>query len=67
MSIFWSSWITILSIGCWLFILGALLYVVRPGSSPELEEDGTTGHTYDDVIQEYDNPLPKWWLAIFFG
>ncbi|EGK09994.1 cytochrome-c oxidase, cbb3-type subunit III [Psychrobacter sanguinis] len=67
MSIFWSSWITILSIGCWLFILGALLYVVRPGSSPELEEDGTTGHTYDDVIQEYDKPLPKWWLAIFFG
>lgn len=65
MSIFWSSWITILSLACWLFILGVLLFVLR--NKPDLEEDGTTGHTYDEVIQEYDKPLPKWWLAIFFG
>ncbi|MUG32278.1 MULTISPECIES: cytochrome-c oxidase, cbb3-type subunit III [Psychrobacter] len=65
MSIFWSSWITILSFGCWLFILGVLLFVLR--NKPDLAEDGTTGHTYDDVIQEYDKPLPKWWLVIFFG
>lgn len=65
MSIFWSSWITILSLACWLGILGVLLFVLR--NKPDLEEDGTTGHTYDDVIQEYDKPLPKWWLVIFFG
>ena len=65
MSIFWSSWITILSLACWLGILGVLLFVLR--NKPDLAEDGTTGHTYDDVIQEYDKPLPKWWLVIFFG
>lgn len=65
MSIFWSSWITILSLACWLFIIGVLVYTLR--YKPDLEEDGTTGHTYDDVIQEYDKPLPKWWLAIFIG
>ena len=64
MTFFWSSWITILSIGCWLFILGVLLFVLK--YRPDLEEDGTTGHTYDG-IQEYDKPLPKWWLVIFFG
>lgn len=64
MTFFWSSWITILSIMCWAGILGVLLMVLK--YKPELEEDGTTGHAYDG-IQEYDKPLPKWWLVIFFG
>lgn len=64
MSIFWSSWITVLSLACWAFILGVLVYNLR--HKPDLDEEGTTGHVYDG-IQEYDKPLPKWWLAIFFG
>ena len=64
MTFFWSSWITILSFGCWLFILGVLLMVLK--FKPEVAEDGTTGHEYDG-IREYDKPLPKWWLVIFFG
>ncbi|OOR93874.1 cytochrome-c oxidase, cbb3-type subunit III [Moraxella caviae] len=64
MSFFWSSWITVLSLGCWLFIFGVLMWTLK--SKPVLEEDGTTGHEYDG-IREYDKPLPKWWLVIFFG
>lgn len=64
MSFFWSSWITIFSLGCWLFIAGVLVYTLR--YRPKLEEDETTGHSYDG-ISEYDKPLPKWWLAIFFA
>ena len=64
MTFFWSSWITILSFACWLAILGVLLMVLK--YKPEVEEDGTTGHEYDG-IREYDKPLPKWWLVIFFG
>lgn len=64
MTFFWSSWITILSIACWALILGVLLFVLK--YKPELKEDGTTGHSYDG-ISEYDKPLPKWWLVIFFG
>ncbi|MGP4714686.1 cytochrome-c oxidase, cbb3-type subunit III [uncultured Psychrobacter sp.] len=64
MTFFWSSWITILSIGCWVFILGVLLFVLK--YKPDVEEDGTTGHEYDG-IREYDKALPKWWLVIFFG
>ncbi|MEN2750504.1 cytochrome-c oxidase, cbb3-type subunit III [Psychrobacter sp. FBL11] len=64
MTFFWSSWITILSFACWLGILAVLLMVLK--YKPEVEEDGTTGHEYDG-IREYDKPLPKWWLVIFFG
>lgn len=64
MSFFWSSWITILSLGCWLFIFGVLVWTLR--TKPVLEEDETTGHSYDG-IREYDKPLPKWWLWVFFG
>ena len=64
MTFFWSSWITLISFGCWLFILGVLLFVLK--YKPDVEEDGTTGHEYDG-IREYDKPLPKWWLVIFFG
>ncbi|WP_201615949.1 cytochrome-c oxidase, cbb3-type subunit III [Psychrobacter urativorans] len=64
MTFFWSTWITVLSFMCWLGILGVLLMVLK--YKPEIDEDGTTGHNYDG-IQEYDKPLPKWWLVIFFG
>ena len=32
----------------------------------ESEFDRLTGHNYDG-IQEYDNPLPGWWVWLFWG
>jgi cytochrome c oxidase cbb3-type subunit 3 len=26
-----------------------------------------TGHTWDGGLQEYNNPLPRWWLWLFYG
>jgi len=31
-----------------------------------LRQDDLLNHSYDG-IQEYDNPLPRWWLAIFWA
>jgi cytochrome c oxidase cbb3-type subunit 3 len=31
-----------------------------------LNQDDLLDHSYDG-IQEYDNPLPRWWLAIFWA
>lgn len=27
----------------------------------------TTGHVWDDTLQEFNNPLPRWWLWTFYG
>lgn len=64
MTVFWSAWVTIISLACWLFIFTVLMFVIKV--RPVLEEDETTGHSYDG-ISEYDKPMPKWWLAIFFS
>ena len=34
--------------------------------SPRPEPDQLLDHNYDG-IQEYDNPMPKWWLWIFYA
>lgn len=33
---------------------------------PETQEVETTGHSWDG-IEEYNNPLPRWWLWTFYG
>ncbi len=62
MSEFWNWWIIIITVvnvlGCWV-----LLYATRKMDQSD-SEDETTGHIYDG-IQEYNNPLPKWWLNMF--
>ncbi len=63
MSNFWSLYIIIITV---VNILGclALLYFTRKKKQSG-QEGETTGHVYDG-IEEYDNPLPRWWLWLFY-
>lgn len=65
MSSFWNAWIIIISLGsvfgCWW-----LLFATRKGQKNDTESEATTGHVYDG-IEEYDNPLPKWWFYMFIA
>ena len=62
MTSFWSWYITILSLGT-IAALTWLLFATRKGQRPDTVEE-TTGHNYDG-IEEYDNPLPRWWFMLF--
>jgi len=61
---FWSIYIAIITIvsiiGC-----GVLLFVQtkRRVTGTEVE---TTGHTWDEDLAEYNNPLPRWWMWLFY-
>lgn len=67
MSTFWSCWV----IGLTLTNLVLLFWLLMANRRREVKvgdtgETKTTGHVYDG-IEEYDNPLPKWWFGLFLG
>ena len=64
MSEFWSIYISVLTIGT-LIGLTWLLFSTRKGEKKG-ETVETMGHSFDG-IEEYDNPLPRWWFMLFIG
>ncbi|UVL63283.1 cytochrome-c oxidase, cbb3-type subunit III [Pseudomonas sp. B21-032] len=62
MTTFWSTYICVLTIGS-LIGLTWLLLGTRKGETKGTT-DQTMGHSFDG-IEEYDNPLPKWWFWLF--
>ena len=64
MSTFWSWYVSVLTIGTLLALLW-LVFAPRKGEKKGTT-DQTMGHAFDG-IEEYDNPLPKWWFMLFIG
>ncbi|MBE0481908.1 MAG: cytochrome-c oxidase, cbb3-type subunit III [Bacterioplanes sp.] len=64
LSTFWQVWITVITLGS-IIGCGILIMYTSRGQRKE-ETDQTTGHDYDG-IQELDNPLPRWWVFMFWG
>lgn len=65
MSTFWSLWIIVLTTVNLVLVLWVLLANRKVAvSDDEAPENRTTGHVYDG-IEEFDNPLPKWWFMMF--
>ena len=64
MSNFFNWWVIVITlvniIGCWWLIRWTMKK--RPEESAAGE---VTGHVWDG-LEEYNNPLPKWWLWLFY-
>jgi cytochrome c oxidase cbb3-type subunit 3 len=62
---FWQWYIFILVV---LSISGVLALVVwmAQGKFQPGEQAKAMGHVWDDDLQELNNPLPKWWLNLFY-
>ena len=59
---FWSWFIIAIAGGgiVWLF------YLLRGTNKAETEEGVPTGHVWDENLEELNNPLPRWWLIMFY-
>lgn len=64
MSTFWSLYVTVLTLGT-IFAMAWLLFATRKGQRVDTTDE-TVGHAFDG-IEEYDNPLPRWWFLLFVG
>lgn len=60
---FWHWFIIVPTLGG-ILAMFPLVYYNR-GEKPQGEVE-TMGHTWDDDLQEYNNPLPGWWLNMFY-
>src|SRR5690606_28189176 len=59
----WSLYISIVTLVSIAFCIWLTL-VLAKGKAPGQKVD-TTGHQWDETLEEYNNPLPRWWLWLF--
>ena len=66
---FWNWWVMVITVGSIAYCAWLLLATSRikakgtPAAGREVE---TTGHTWDGDLAEYNNPLPRWWMWLFW-
>ena len=65
---FWSIYIAVLTLlgvaGC-----AILLYAqskVKLATTDDVQGVGTTGHSWDEGLQELNHPMPRWWMWLFY-
>jgi cytochrome c oxidase cbb3-type subunit 3 len=60
---FWHLYVAGLTI---LSIVACLVLLWISGTTKvKASGDNTTGHTWDEDLQEMNNPLPRWWVYLF--
>src|SRR5210317_2138901 len=61
---FWNWFVIIITVGsilaCWW-----LLHWTKGVSDRSDDDDGSTGHVWDEDLRELNTPLPRWWLHLF--
>lgn len=64
-SSFWSGYVAVISlvsiIGCGIFLMAFSTRRAAGAAKPD-----TTGHVWDEDLAEFNNPLPRWWMWLFY-
>ncbi len=66
---FWSIYVTVLTLLS-IFGCGLLLWVQSKGrvvvAADGDDKANTTGHSWDEGLEELNNPMPRWWMWLFY-
>ena len=61
----WGIYVALIALisilGCGVLLKSLSTRRTAPG-----EKVGTTGHTWDGDLEEWNNPLPRWWMWLFY-
>lgn len=66
---FWSGLIIFCTVGGIIGIFWLISWMSKGHSKAEHsanETVATMGHVWDETLEEYSNPLPRWWLGMFY-
>ena len=66
LSSFWNWYVIIITIVTILGCFWLLQWTKGVSNRDEEGGTGTTGHVWDEDLVELNNPLPKWWLNLFY-
>jgi cytochrome c oxidase cbb3-type subunit III len=61
-SAFWDFYIAVISV---VSIVACAAFLKLHSARKAVESD-TSGHTWDEDLTEYNNPLPRWWAWLFY-
>ncbi len=67
-SSFWHWFIIVCTLGG-IFAMFFLNFWLAGNTGAKIDDEGNaedTGHVWDDTLKEYNNPLPGWWLNLFY-
>jgi len=59
---FWDAYIALLTLAS---VIGCAAFL-KHQSVRRVVEPETTGHRWDEDLEEYNNPLPRWWAWLFY-
>jgi cytochrome c oxidase cbb3-type subunit 3 len=65
MSDFWSAYIAVITIANILACYWLIQWASKKHKN-EVAQGQVTGHKWDGDLEEYNNPLPRWWLWLFY-
>jgi cytochrome c oxidase cbb3-type subunit III len=60
---FWDIYIAVLTV---VSIVACALFLKSQSVRKARGSGDTTGHTWDEDLAEYNNPLPRWWSWLFY-
>lgn len=66
MSAFWHWYVVVITLAVTAALVWLFYGTSRMKVDQNSEDGGTTGHVWDEDLREYNKPMPRWWLWMFY-